>query len=451
MKGFALHSKRVVTDEGIKEATIVIRDEKIESIGHGDVHHKEVLFEDFGNAVIMPGLIDSHVHINEPGRTDWEGFDTATRAAAAGGITTLIDMPLNSSPVTTTAQAFFLKEESAKKTLHVNCGFYGGIIPGNLNELKGLIDSGVFGIKAFLTYSGIDEFPNVSEQHLREALPILKKYSAPLLVHAELAAPHKDEGLLEQNPTSYMAFLKSRPKSWEDNAIRLMIDLCEEFKSPVHIVHLSSSNSITPLKEAIGKGIAISTETCPHYLFFNAEDIQNKQTQLKCAPPIRGRENNNLLWDAVKNRIISFIVTDHSPSLPGMKALESGNFKKAWGGIAGLQFSLPAVWTKAKERGFTLPDISSLMSSNVARFLTLEKSKGKIAEGFDADLIVWHPEREFTVTKSMIQHRHKITPYEGQHLRGVVERTYVAGHKVFENGKFHSLNKGKILKRTYHG
>ena len=446
MKRFALHSHRVVTTSGVIEATVIISDEKIEQVFPGFLRNPDLSVEDLKDAVIMPGLIDSHVHINEPGRTEWEGFNTATQAAAAGGITTLIDMPLNSSPVTTNTKALALKIESAKKALHVNCGFYGGIIPGNFSDLESLMQAGVFGIKAFLTHSGIDEFPNVTEQHLRQAMPILKKHNMPLLVHAELDEPHSDQIFLEQNPINYFAYLKSRPKSWEDKAINLMIDLCKGFNTPVHIVHLSSSNSINPLKQAIASGLPISTETCPHYLFFNAEGIPDGGTQYKCAPPIREKENNEQLWDALRQEVISFIVTDHSPAPPEIKELQSGDFKKAWGGIAGLQFSLPVVWTKAKEKGFTMEDISNLMSRNIARFLELEK-KGKIAEGCDADLVIWNPEKEFVVTRDSIEHRHKITPYEGLLLSGVVERTYVGGHNVFENGKFNLLNKGKVITR----
>lgn len=445
MNRFGLYSKRVITSKGLREATIVVCDGKIESVVSGKPDLGPLSVDDLGDSVIMPGLIDSHVHINEPGRTSWEGFDTATKSAAAGGITTLIDMPLNSSPVTINKAAFGTKVNSAKDSIHVNCGFYGGIVPGNLEDLDQLIQSGVFGIKAFLTHSGIDEFPNVDEEHLRKALPIIRKYNIPLLVHAELDEPHADQALLETNSRSYIAYLKSRPRSWEDNAIALMIDLCREFNVPIHIVHLSSSNSVGPLKQAISRGLPISVETCPHYLVFNAEEISDGQTQLKCAPPIREKANNEQLWQAIKNKLISFVVTDHSPSLPGLKALESGNFKKAWGGIAGLQFSLPVVWTSAKTRGFTIEDISVLMSLNVAKFLGLDDRKGKLEKGYDADITVWNPEQEFTVAENIIQHRHKVTPYNGLTLNGIIERTYIAGNKVFENGSFIQLLKGKIL------
>lgn len=442
----ALHSRRVLIKTDLVEATIFIEKGKITDIRNGLVDNTpDFHFESMGNAVIMPGLIDSHVHINEPGRTEWEGFDTATQSAAASGITTLIEMPLNSSPVTTNTKAFEQKIEATKSKLHVNCGFWGGVIPDNIDELQDLLQSGVWGIKAFLTHSGIDDFPNVTETDLRKALPILKKNDATLLVHCELDAPHEDLILLENAPNNYQAYLKSRPRIWEDNAIALMIKLCEEFDTKIHIVHLSSSNSISPLKEAKSRGLPISVETCPQYLFFEAENIPNGATQFKCAPPIREKENNEKLWQAVKDGLIDFIVTDHSPAPPEIKELESGNFKKAWGGIAGLQFSLPAVWTKAKERGFSISDISKLMSGNIAKFLNLQHKKGKIALGFDADLVIWEPEISFMVKKENILHRHKITPYEGLELFGVVKRTYVAGNKVFEDGNFVCLSMGGVL------
>ena len=449
MGRFGLHSKRVLLDGELKEATIEIHDGKIEAIKLGEFPGADFPIEDVGNSVIMSGLIDCHVHINEPGRADWEGFDTATKAAAAGGITTLIEMPLNASPVTTSKKAFEDKLGATENKLHVNCGFWGGIVPENIDELDDLIESGVFGIKAFLTHSGIDEFPNVNEMDLRKALPILKKHNVPLLVHAELDSPIVGQNLLDEFPTNYQAYLASRPKEWEDKAIKMMIDLCREFDTPVHIVHLSSSNSIEKLARAKSQGLPISVETCPHYLVFDAEDIPDGQTQYKCAPPIRERANNEKLWSALKDDLFSFIVSDHSPAIPEIKELESGNLKKAWGGIAGLQFSFPAFWTQAKARGISIVEVANLMSYNVAKFLNLEKEKGKIAIGFDADLTIWNPEGTFEVMKDIIEFKHKITPYEGLQLCGEVEKTFVGGHKVFDKGLFCDLSKGQLLKRQY--
>jgi allantoinase len=401
--------------------------------------------ENCGNDVVMPGLIDSHVHINEPGRTEWEGFLTATKAAAAGGITTLVDMPLNSSPVSVSSEKFQEKINAAKGKMAVHCGFWGGLIPNNIESLEGLIKSGVLGIKAFLTHSGIDEFPNVCEQDLREALPILKKHNSLLLVHCELDSEHSGQQLLEKEPTSYKAYLASRPKEWEDKAIELMIKLCEEFKVRTHVVHLSSANSIEQIKIAKEKGLPISVETCPHYLYFNAEDVPDGKTEYKCAPPIREKTNNDQLWDAIKKGVIEFIVTDHSPAPPEMKELISGDFIKAWGGIAGLQFSLPVVWTKAKENNITIEKISNLMSSNIAKFLGLDHLKGKLQKGYDADITIWNPEKKILISKSDILHRHSVTPYVDEELYGELIRTYVNGEIAYEKKGFNNAINGEII------
>jgi allantoinase len=258
---------------------------------------------------------------------------------------------------------------------------------------------------------------------------------------------HDDLLAFEKNPTSYKAYLKSRPKIWEDNAIDLAISLCEEFDTPVHIVHLSSANKIDKIKEARAKGLKLTVETCPQYLFFNAEDIPDAQTIFKCAPPIREKENNDKLWAALKDGTIDFIVTDHSPATPNLKEIESGNLKKAWGGIASIQFSLAIIWTEAQKRGFSLEEIGKLVSSNIASFLKLENSKGKIAEGMDADLVIWNPEEEFIVREEEIHYKHKISPYMNQKLKGKIKETFIAGKKVFKNGNFVSLPIGKIILR----
>ncbi len=447
MERFGLHSNRVLIGEELTEATVEISNGKIVSINVGELTEPDITIENVGNSVIMPGLIDCHVHINEPGRTDWEGFDTATKAAAAGGITTLIEMPLNSSPVTTTKAAFEKKITATKNKLHVNCGFWGGIVPENINELDELIESGVFGVKAFLTHSGIEDFPNVTEEDLRKGLPILKKHKVPLLVHAELNSPFNGQNLLDEFPTSYQAYLASRPKKWEDEAIKVLIELAREFDSPIHVVHLSSSNSIDALEDAKREGLPITVETCPHYLVFNAEDIPDEKTQFKCAPPIREKENNDKLWDALEDGLFSFIVSDHSPAPPNIKNFKSGNFATAWGGISGVTFNLPAIWKGAESRAIPIAKIAELLSSNVAEFLGLGARKGKIAIGYDADLVVWNPEESFEVDESMIHFRHKVTPYLGEKMKGKVERTYVSGHKVFDNGQFKNLSKGRVLKR----
>ncbi|MEO8068825.1 MAG: allantoinase AllB [Flavobacteriales bacterium] len=452
----ALHSTRVVTPTGVIEATLILADCKISEVLPGKVQREGIPFESVGDKVIMPGVIDAHVHINEPGRTEWEGFETATKAAAAGGITTLIEMPLNASPVTTTVEALKLKLEAAKGKLHVNVGFYGGVIPSNINDLDSLLDAGVFGIKAFLTHSGIDEFPNVTEADLRKALPIMKKHDAKLLGHCELVDSSSllVDGLPTTTPNnqqpstnnrSYAAYLASRPRAWENDAIALMIRLSEEFGVRVHIVHVSSSDALPIIRDAKKRGVRITAETCPHYLVFCAEEIPDGATEFKCAPPIRERANNELLWEALKDGTLDFVATDHSPAPPDIKEQQSGDFMKAWGGIAGLQFLLPALWTGEKERGFTIEDVARLLCTNPADFLGL-KAKGRIAPGCDADLVIWDPEASFVVKEGMIQHRHKLTPYAGLTLHGVVDWTVVGGKSVFRKSAFRQASFAPLLK-----
>lgn len=436
----ALFSHRVWWKNRIQPATIFLENGLVKSIQAGKASKINCPLEDLGQNVIMPGLIDCHVHLNEPGRTHWEGFDTGTKAAAAGGITTIVDMPLNSSPVTTNAAAFKYKLAAARGKLQINCGFWGGIIPENANQLEDLLKSGVLGIKAFLTHSGIDDFPNVIEQDLRKAMPIIAKSGRPLLVHCEIDSPHVALEGLKQNPTSYRAYLNSRPKSWENEAIALIIQLCRAYHCRTHIVHLSSAEAIPQILAAKEEGLPLSVETCPQYLFFNAEEIPDGDTRFKCAPPIREKANNTRLWQALKGGVIDFIATDHSPAPPEIKELESGNFKKAWGGIAGLQFLLSATWTVAKQNGSSLEDIVNWLSARPAQFLGLEKKKGKIEIGYDADLVVWNPDESFVVEEKTILHRHKITPYMGKKLFGKVKATYVDGIKVFNGRTFTKPN-----------
>ncbi len=408
-----------------------------------EIHFKKLNdAEDAGNNILMPGIIDAHVHINEPGRTEWEGFDTATQAAAAGGITTVVDMPLNASPVTTTAKAFNEKLAAAKNKLNVNCGFYGGLVPGNANEIEGLIKAGVLGIKCFLTHSGIDEFPNVTEKDLDEAMPVIARHHIPLLVHCELDGDCINE--LEKYPTSYAAFLASRPKTWENNAIALMIKLCRKHNCPVHIVHVSSAEALAQIEAAKKEGLPITAETCAHYIYFTAENIPDAGCIYKCAPPIREKENNEQLKKALLNGVLDFITTDHSPAPPSIKEIESGNLQKAWGGIAGLQFLLPASWTSLKDT-MPLEKFIPLLTGHPAKFIGAEKRKGKIAVGYDADFVIWNPEEKMKVTAEDILFRHKISPYIGEELFGVVKETIVNGTVVYENNKMMNNNAGNII------
>lgn len=442
----ALHSTHVITPSGVIEATLILADGKIHDVLPGRVERKGVPFESFGDKVIMPGVIDAHVHINEPGRTEWEGFETATKAAAAGGITTMIEMPLNASPVTTTVEALKLKLDAAKGKLHVNVGFYGGVIPGNIDDLDELLKSGVFGIKAFLTHSGIDEFPNVTEVDLRRALPVLEEHGAKLLVHCELESANPQHVTPQHvtDPRSYADYLATRPARWETDAIALMIRLSEEFDVHVHIVHVSAAEALPLIRDAKKRCLRITAETCPHYLVFCAEEIPDGATEFKCAPPIRERANNELLLEALKDGTLDFVASDHSPAPPDIKEQQSGDFMKAWGGIAGLQFLLPAFWTGAKERGFSLEDVARLLCESPAQFLGL-KQKGRIAPGCDADLVIWDAEASFVVREEDIQHRHKLTPYAGRTLLGRVERTVVGGEVAYKDCTFTKLLLGPML------
>jgi allantoinase len=447
-----LHSKKTVTPEGVRDAFVVIENGIISDVLSELPENIIYPVTEIGDKVLMPGVIDPHVHINEPGRTEWEGFDTATKAAITGGVTTVVDMPLNSSPVTTTARAFDEKITASvdklrmTTKLHGNCGFWGGIVPGNEKEIEPLIEKGVLGFKAFLTHSGIDDFPNVKESDLQIAMPIIAKHKLPLLVHCELTSEILNSKFRIQN-NSYQDYLNSRPTKWEDDAIALMIRLCEEFNCRVHIVHLSSANSIEQIRKAKEKGLPLTVESAQHYLYFNAEEIQDGQTAFKCAPPIRGKHNNEQLWQALKEDVIDFVATDHSPSIPDLKELRTGDFMKAWGGIASIQFALLALWTAGRKRACSLSDITKWLCSNPSMLIGKEKTKGKIAKGYDADLIVWDPEKSFTVTESIIQHKHKITPYLNKELYGVVEEVFLKGQKVLENGKIIQVNKGTIINR----
>ena len=438
-----LVSDRVVVSDGIEPAGVVIENGKISDVIAPEDLPKDAHVEDHGNNIIMPGIIDAHVHINEPGRTDWEGFETATRSAAAGGITTLADMPLNSSPVTTTTDALEEKKKSADGKCAVNCCFYAGLIPGNEKEIELLLDAGVAGVKAFLCHSGLDEFPNVTENELRQVMPLLAEKKKPLLVHAELA----DNDIPEiQDSRSYRDYLATRPQRWEVRAIELLIRLCRQTGCPVHIVHLSAGEAISVLQAARDEGLPISVETAPHYLYYSADEITDGDTRFKCAPPIREYQNRDQLWSALSEGVVDLIATDHSPCPPKLKEGDSGDFTKAWGGISSLQLLLPVVWTEARRRGFSAIDVARWLSQKPAQLLGLEGSKGKIAPGYDADMCVWNPAGLTTVDEEMIRHRHKITPYIKESLFGVVQQTWLGGEKIFTEGEIKSWNKGKILR-----
>ena len=440
---FAISSQRVVTPEGENPATILIKGEKIlDVVGYQNIP-EGCHTEDLGNDVVMPGLVDAHVHINEPGRTDWEGFETATKAAASGGITTLVDMPLNCIPVTTTVDALHQKISSTRNKLYVDCGFYGGLIPECINEIEPLAEAGVLGFKTFMSHSGIHEFPKKSEKDLENALPLLAQQGIPLLAHAELESCIQTE----KDPYTYNGYLATRPKSWENNAIKLLIKLCRKFQTPVHIVHLSSADILPEIAQARSEGLPLSVESCPHYLHLTAENISDGDTRFKCAPPIREAENRLKLWQGLQSGIIDFITSDHSPCTPELKKLSEGNFNHAWGGISSLQLNLSIIWTECRSRGFSRSHLSNWMSLAPAKFIGMDHQKGQISPGCDADLICWDPDASFIVKPSMINFKNKLTPYEDEKLFGVVKKTFLRGEKVYENGKFIKAPFGKTLMR----
>ena len=418
-----LRSRRVVTPDGMRPATVRVDGARIARLGgYRDTFDAKGI--DVGELVIMPGVVDTHVHVNEPGRTEWEGFVTATRAAALGGITTLLDMPLNSIPATTTVAALEAKCAAAKGNTRVNVEYIGGVIPGNADQLEPLVNAGVRAFKCFLSPSGVDEFPHVTEADLRVALPILAKLGVPLMVHAEDPALLRDTAGVSSS--AYRDYVASRPPEAERSAIATLVRLVEQFGAHVHIVHLSSASSLVLVNDARRRGLPITVETCPHYLTFCAEEVPDGATEFKCAPPIREGAEREALWRALIAGEIDLVASDHSPCPPGLKRT-SGDFFAAWGGIASLQLSLAAVWTGARERGATLEHVARWMCEGPATLAGLGARKGKIAEGYDADFIVFDPEAGFVVDAAQLAHRHKVTPYHGCALYGVVRSTYVAG------------------------
>ncbi|HSU84196.1 MAG TPA: allantoinase AllB [Thermoanaerobaculia bacterium] len=444
-----LLGERVVTPEGVRPASIQIRDGKIGHVGPINEAPFGSPLIDCGDAVLMPGIVDTHVHINQPGREDWEGFWTATQAAAAGGITTLVDMPLNSIPATTTRQGLRAKTDMAFLRCSVDVGFWGGVVPGNTGELEGLLADGVLGFKAFLVPSGVREFRHVEEPDLRAAMLELTPHGAVLLVHAELPGPiEAAAGVWEEgSPAEYDRYLRSRPDAAEVEAVALLIRLCRETGCRVHVVHVSSAEALPLLKRAREEGLPITAETCPHYLTFAAEEIPGGAVLFKCAPPIRSRENRERLWQGLREGVIDLVATDHSPCPPRKKKLKAGDFREAWGGISSLQLALPAVWTGARERGFTVADLAEWMCAAPARLAGLKGRKGAIAPGYDADLVIWDPEASFVVEAGQLFHRHKLTPYAGRTLYGTVRRTLLNGEVIYERGKVADDPQGMLLLR----
>ncbi|MDT4965369.1 MAG: allantoinase [Acidobacteriota bacterium] len=443
-----IRGQKVVTPDAVAPASIHVRAGVIEAVSdYADVPQGSPVIEAGKDSVIMPGLVDTHVHINEPGRTEWEGFESATRAAAAGGVTTIVEMPLNSVPPTTTVENLKAKLAAAEGKCAVDVGFWGGVVPGNLGELSKLFDAGVLGFKCFLVHSGVDEFPNVKEADLREALKELARLGAVLIVHAEVPGPIDDAATVEDtaDPRKYSTFLKSRPREAENKAVDLTIRLSRETGARVHIVHHSSSDALPALRRARSEGVQITVETCPHYLCFAAEDIPDGATEYKCCPPVRERENREQLWAALDQGLIEMVVSDHSPCPPGMKHPESGNFMEAWGGISSLQLRLPIMWTHGSQRGYSFDHMAEWLCRAPSRLVGLENRKGSIKAGHDADFVIWNPEKKFRVEPSMLHHRHKLTPYAGQILSGEVETTILRGKTIYDGGRFSDERAGQLL------
>lgn len=438
----AIRSTRVLTPQGIAPAAVVIDHERITALGGWNEVPADAELFDFGDHVLLPGLVDSHVHINEPGRTDWEGFETATQAAAAGGVTTLVDMPLNCVPEIIDVQALEAKRAAAQGKAWVDWAAWGGVVRGNAEELPSLVRAGVPGFKCFLIHSGIDGFRWVNESDLRAALEKLRGTGLPLLAHAEVAGPigAATQALdrMSADWRKYSTYLRSRPDAAETEAIVLLIRLAEEFRTPIHIVHLSSAQALPLLRDARDRGVPVTVETCAHYLWFEAAEIPDGATQYKCAPPIRDAANREALWNALDEGLIEMVITDHSPCPPEMKRRqpkgEIARWDQAWGGIASLGLALPVLWTGMKQRGLALERIGEWMAAVPARLARMSGRKGVIAVGADADFAVFDPEASWIVAPSDLYFRHKISPYLGVELHGRVLETWLRGAPIFRAG-----------------
>jgi allantoinase len=423
-----VRARRMVTPGGTRPGAVGVAGGRIAAVEPYDsplpAAETVVLADD---EVLLPGLVDTHVHVNEPGRTDWEGFATATRAAASGGITTIIDMPLNSIPPTTDADALRAKRDAAVGQIHVDVGFWGGAVPGSLDRMAELHEAGTFGFKVFLVDSGVPEFPPVDETGLDHVLRHAAELGSVVLVHAEDAAVIADAP--QAGGPGYEEFLRSRPAAAEVTAIARVIELARRTGARAHVLHLSTADAVGMLADARRRGVSVTAETCPHYLALAAEDIADGATQFKCCPPVRERANRERLWRALRDGIIDIVVSDHSPCPPSLKRLELGDFDAAWGGISSLQVALPVVWTRARVRGHGLHEVARWMAAGPAGVAGLAR-KGRIAVGLDADLVAFAPEDSFIVRPDRLHHRHKLTPYEGQRLHGVVRRTWLRGETV---------------------
>ncbi|MBO6574393.1 MAG: allantoinase AllB [Rhodothermales bacterium] len=430
----AIRSTQIVTPEGLLDGYVRMADGRIADLGRGSVPGAL----DVGDRLVLPGFVDPHVHINEPGRTEWEGFSTATRAAASAGITTLVDMPLNSTPVTTTVRALEEKRHAAQGKLWVDVGLHAGVVPGNLADLQQLATSGIVGAKAFMVDSGIPEFPPAGARDLEAAMRVLAKAGLPLLVHAELPQPAPVEPGPDRRALSGAArWAASRPPSWEVEALRLLIDLCRRTGCHTHVVHVASSHCLPHLAKARAEGLPLTAETCPHYLFFALGEFGDEDVRFKCAPPIRSRENASQLLDGLRAGLLDYVASDHSPAPPAMK---SGGFERAWGGISSLALGPSVLFTMHPEPR----DLADWFATAPARIMGL-RDRGAIVQGLRADLVVFDPGKEGVIRESHLHTRHTVSPYLGKRLRGVAEMTFLAGRCVFDNGAFIGAPQGAIV------
>ena len=443
MNSLVVRSERVVFPDGVRPAAIHVVDGRIAGIARYSDAPAGVRELDAGELMVLPGVVDTHVHVNDPGREHWEGADHATAAAAAGGVTTLVDMPLNSLPPTTTVSGLQAKQRALRDRCYVDVGLWGGVVPGNTEALEPLARAGVLGFKCFLAPSGVPEFEHVAVQHLRDALPVVARLGLPLLAHAEL--PDRLLEPTDDDPRVYATWLRTRPPEAENSAIDLLIALAAEYGARVHIVHLASASAIPALRAARSGGVSITVESCPHYLSFAAEDISDGATAFKCAPPIRDRGNRERLWQALVEGDIDLIATDHSPAPPALKSIADGSFIEAWGGIASVQLGLAAVWTAARERGVSVERVVHWMCEAPARLAGLSAVKGSISPGAEADLIIWDPDARAVVVPTELHHRHPITPYAGMELRGVVRTTLLRGQIVYKDGQVMPVVSGRMI------
>jgi allantoinase len=442
-----VRSTRVVLPDGERAASLHLGAGKILAVAPWHEVPAGAVLDDYDGLAILPGIVDTHVHLNEPGRTEWEGFATATAAAAAGGTTTLVDMPLNSIPPTTTREGLAAKRAAARDQCAVDVGFWGGVVPGNLGELAGMVRDGVRGFKCFLVDSGVSEFGWVGERELLPAMGELAQLGVPLLVHAELAGPIEAAAaaLTALDPRRYATYLASRPPAAEEEAIALVAELCRRTRARTHIVHHSAASALPLLRAARAAALPLTAETCPHYLHFVAERIADGATPWKCAPPIRQEHNREQLWQALADGVLDMVASDHSPCTPALKGLDSGDFTAAWGGVAGLQLALPVVWTQARQRGHSLLDVVRWMAERPAQLAGLGASKGAIAVGRDADLIAFAADESFEVTAQWLKHRHSLTPYRGDRLCGRVHATYLRAAKIWDGDRLLSGDHGVLV------